>query len=54
MTKYQLALSSPSGIDPQKYEVYDTREQAQELADKYNSQSDNPYAVWIVIERKIK
>lgn len=48
---YQLALSSAAGIEPQKYEVYKSRLEAQELCDKYNKQYSNPYAKWIVLER---
>ena len=48
---YQLALSSACGIEPQKYEIYKSKLEAQELCDKYNKQLDNPYAQWIVIEK---
>lgn len=50
--KYQIALSSCNGIEPQKYEVYDTKEEAQSIVDKYNNQNNNPWAVWIIIEKK--
>lgn len=52
MFRYQIALSSPAGVEPQKYEVYKTREEAQKVANKYNAQNDNPYCKWIVVERK--
>ena len=48
--KYQIALCSPEGIKPQKYEIYNTEEEAQEIVNKYNSQTDNPWMIWIVIK----
>ena len=51
MKKYQIALSSCIGVEPQKYEIYDTKEQAQKIVDKYNSQNNNPWSTWIVIEK---
>lgn len=50
--KYQIALSSCRGIEPQKLEIYDSKEEAQRVVDKYNAQDNNPWAVWIVIEKK--
>ena len=52
MSRYQIALSSPAGIEPQKYEIYNTKEEAQEIVDRYNEQNDNPYCEWIILERK--
>ncbi len=52
MTKYQIALSSPAGVEPQKYEIYDTKQEAEEVCKKYNEQNNNPYGYWVVIEKQ--
>ena len=51
MKKYQIALSSCMGVEPQTHEIYDTKEEAQNIVDKYNRQNDNPWSTWIVIEK---
>lgn len=56
--KYQIALSSYDGISPQKYEIFDDKEEAEEIADSYNKsnslgQYGNPNAEWVVIEKEV-
>ena len=51
---YQIALSNPEGIFPQKFEIYQTEEEAKKAVDKYNSQNSNPYAQWVVTRKETR
>ena len=50
---YQIALSSAAGIEPQKYETYHLRSEAEEKCKLYNKQNDNPWCTWVVIEKEV-
>ena len=50
---YQIALTSPAGVEPQRYEIFKSKMEAEELCKKYNAQMQNPYARWIVIEKGV-
>lgn len=48
--KYQLVFSNMEGVFPQKYEIYDSKEEAEAKAQEYNKQMDTPYANYSVKE----
>lgn len=55
-SKYQIAFNNCEGVNPQKYEIYDSKEEAEKLADSYNKAQclgkyGNPWAEYIVVER---
>ena len=55
--QYQIAFSNCEGVNPQKYEIYDTEEEAKKIAESYNKSQGlgkygNPWAEYVVIERK--
>lgn len=49
--RYQVALSTPSGISPQKYEFYKTKKEATKICETYNKQLNNPYSIWVVLRK---
>lgn len=55
-SQYQIAFSNCEGVNPQKYEIYDDKEEAKKIADGYNKAQGlgkygNPWAEYTVIER---
>lgn len=53
---YQIAFSNCEGVNPQKYEIYDSKEEAEKIADQYNRSQElgkygNPWGEYVVIER---
>lgn len=53
MKRYQIALSSARGIEPQKYEIFNSKKEAEDYCTRLNLQlKDNPYAKWIVLEKE--
>lgn len=55
---YQIAFNNCEGVTPQKFEIYDDKEEAEKVADEYNraqglGKYGNPWAEYTVIERKL-
>lgn len=50
--KYQVALSSPAGVSPQREELFDSKRAASAWVRKLNNRSANPYAQYIVLEKE--
>ena len=52
MDRYQIAFVNCEGVFPQKYEVYNTKEEAEKVVENYNSQNDNPWCYYKVITKQ--